>query len=117
MKLEELDSSSSNSSSSTLLSEDTGDDDGGNNSSSNTTGVQAAVNKVMIHLGLPQFEVHDTEKKNSREYIDPLEEKVELRTWLQRFFAPHNARFGKMMMEEMGYDEREWMDLWSYGVK
>ncbi len=77
-------------------------------------GVQSAVNKVMTHLGVPQFEVRDTEKKNSREYIDPLEGDAEVRTWLQHFFAPHNARFGKMMVEEMGYDEKEWIDLWKY---
>ena len=115
MKLEELESTSSNSASSTLTDDTGDDDDGGNNNSIITTGVQAAVNKVMVHLGLPQFEVHDTEKKNSREYTDPLESNVEIRTWLQRFFAPHNARFGNMMKEELGYDEREWMDLWSYG--
>ena len=82
--------------------------------SSEGKGVQWAVNQAMEHLGLPRFEVLDVEKKNSREYRDPLEGKSDLREWLQRFFAPHNERFGKMMVEEMGYEEEDWMNVWSY---
>ena len=77
-------------------------------------GVQWAVNKSMEHLGLPRFEVADATTKNSREYTDPLEGKDELRGWLQRFFEPHNERFGKMMIEELGYDEVDWKNVWSY---
>ncbi len=77
-------------------------------------GVQRAVDRVMTHLGLPRFQVTDTSKKNSREYDDPLEGEDELRGWLERFFAPHNERFGRMMVEDMGYDEGEWRDVWSY---
>jgi len=77
-------------------------------------GVQWAVNKSMEHLGLPRFEVLDATTKNSREYIDPLDGKNELRDWLQRFFEPHNERFGTMMIEELGYDEVDWKNVWSY---
>ncbi|KAL3770165.1 hypothetical protein ACHAW5_009260 [Stephanodiscus triporus] len=77
-------------------------------------GVQRAVDRAMSHLGLPRFQVSDTSKKNSREYGDPLEGKDELRGMLERFFAPHNERFGRMMVEEMGYDEEEWGGVWSY---
>jgi hypothetical protein len=87
------------------------DDEGGK-------GVQRAVDMVMAHLGMPRFQVTDTSKKNSREYDDPLlgggEDGDELRCWLERFFAPHNERFGRMMVEDMGYDEGEWKDVWSY---
>eukprot|EP00579_Thalassiosira_antarctica_P002802 CAMPEP_0201878150 /NCGR_PEP_ID=MMETSP0902-20130614/9396_1 /ASSEMBLY_ACC=CAM_ASM_000551 /TAXON_ID=420261 /ORGANISM="Thalassiosira antarctica, Strain CCMP982" /LENGTH=685 /DNA_ID=CAMNT_0048405757 /DNA_START=45 /DNA_END=2099 /DNA_ORIENTATION=+ len=75
-------------------------------------GVQWAVNRSMEHLGLPQYEVPDVEKKNAREYNDPLEGKEELRGWLERFFAPHNERFGRMMVKEMGYDEEDWSSVW-----
>jgi hypothetical protein len=111
MKLEELLDASSSTAPST---DDADTSNGTTNSTVGRGGVQAAVDKVMVHLGLPQFEVHDTDKKNAREYTDPLEDNVEVRTWLQRFFAPHNARFGKMIVEELGYDEREWMNLWKY---
>lgn len=111
MNLDELLNVSSLSDSCT---DDTDTSNGTTNSTVGRGGVQAAVDKVMVHLGLPQFEVHDTEKKNAREYTDPLEDNVEVRTWLQRFFAPQNARFGKMIVEELGYDEREWMNLWKY---
>ena len=77
-------------------------------------GVQWAVNKSMEHLGLPRFEVADATTKNSREYNNPLDGKNELRDWLQRFFEPHNERFGKMMIEELGYDEDDWKNVWSY---
>ena len=77
-------------------------------------GVQWAVNKSMEHLGLPRFEVLDGTTKNSREYTDPLDGKNELRCWLQRFFEPHNERFGTMMIEELGYDEEDWKNVWSY---
>ncbi|KAL7531535.1 hypothetical protein ACHAXR_005313, partial [Thalassiosira sp. AJA248-18] len=82
--------------------------------SSNAKGTQWAVDRAIEHLGLPQFEVPDGEKKNSREYNDPLEGKEQLRGWLQRFFAPHNERFGKLLVEEMGYDEEDWKNVWSY---
>ena len=90
-------------------------EDMSSSSSSSKGGVQGTVNQVMEHLGLPRFDVLDVERKNAREYKDPLEGKEELREWLQRFFAPHNERFGKMMVEEMGYDEEEdWLNTWSY---
>eukprot|EP00804_Cyclotella_cryptica_P027780 CCRYP_009195-RB/>CCRYP_009195-RB protein AED:0.29 eAED:0.34 QI:0/0/0/1/0/0/3/0/675 len=73
--------------------------------SSREKGVQWVVNKTMEHLGVPQFEVPDVDKKNAREYVDPLEEKEELKGWLKRFFAPHNERFGKMIVEELGISE------------
>ena len=82
--------------------------------SSEEKGVQWVVNRTLQHLGLPRFDVSDVEKKNSREYVDPLEGKVELNEWLQRFFEPHNERFGRMLMEEMGYDEKDWTDIWRY---
>ena len=59
----------------------------------------------------------DTEAKNAREYEDPLEGNPELRRWLQRFFAPHNERFGRMLVDELGYNEEDWRDLWSYDRK
>ena len=125
MKLEELlDTSSPSPNPLSSMDVNNGNSDGPNNKNDDDIssggvgggekGVQSAVNKVMAHLGLPQFEVRDTEKKNAREYIDPLEGDAAVRTCLQRFFAPHNVRFGKMMVEEMGYDETEWMDLWKY---
>lgn len=80
----------------------------------NAKGTQWAMDKACAHLGLPRFEVPDGEKKNSREYRDPLDGKEELKGWMQRFFAPQNERFGKMLVEEMGYDEEEWRDVWSY---
>ena len=52
--------------------------------------------------------------KNAREYVDPLEGKEELRIWLQRFFAPHNERFGKIVVDEMGYEEEDWRNVWMY---
>ena len=70
----------------------------------------------MEHLGLPQYEVPDVEKKNAREYNDPLEGKEELQGWLERFFAPHNERFGRMMVKEMGYEEEDWSSVWSYNA-
>jgi hypothetical protein len=82
--------------------------------SSEEKGVQWVVNRTLQHLGLPRFDVPNMEKKNSREYVDPLEGKVELKEWLQRFFEPHNERFGRMLMEEMGYDEKDWTDIWRY---
>ena len=82
--------------------------------SSDSKGAQWAVNRTMELLSLPRFEIPDAEKKNSREYEDPLKGKDELRGWLERFFAPHNERFAKMMIEEMGYEEADWDDLWTY---
>jgi len=75
-------------------------------------GAQWAANRALEHLGLPRFELPDVEKKNSRDYEDPLE--GDCRTWLERFFAPHNRRFGRMMVEEMGYAREDWLDTWSY---
>jgi len=83
-------------------------------SNSANKGVQWMVDQTLKHLGLPQFEVPDVEKKNSREYNDPLDGKEELRGWLQRFFAPHNERFGRVMVEEMGCEEEDWINVWSY---
>jgi hypothetical protein len=80
----------------------------------NIGGVQHAVNKVMYHLGLPRFTLLDTSKKNSRDYTDPLVDNDELRDYLQRFFTLHNERFGRMMIEDMGYNEAEWNGVWSY---
>ena len=80
----------------------------------NAKGTQWAVNRTMEHLGLPRFTVPDGEVKNAREYVDPLEGKEELRIWLQRFFAPHNERFGKIMVDEMGYEEEDWRNVWMY---
>jgi hypothetical protein len=77
-------------------------------------GVQRAVDRVMSHLGLPRFQVEDASRKNSRDYDDPLEGKDELRGRLERFFDPHNERFGRMMVGDLGYDEKEWRDVWSY---
>ena len=79
--------------------------------------MQWAVDRAMSHLGLPRFQVLDTSKKNSRKYKDPLEGKDELRGWLEHFFAPHNERFGRMMVEDMGYDEEEWRGVWSYAQR
>lgn len=76
-------------------------------------GVQWVVNKSLAHLGCPRFEVPDVDKKNARDYNNPFEGKDELKEWLQRFFAPHNERFGKMVVEELGYDENDWTDVWS----
>mmetsp|Transcript_39857 Transcript_39857/g.67984 ORF Transcript_39857/g.67984 Transcript_39857/m.67984 type:complete len:666 (+) Transcript_39857:106-2103(+) len=77
-------------------------------------GVQWTVDETMEHLGLPRFELKDVEKKNAREYNDPLEGKDKLRGWLERFFAPHNQRFCRMMVEDMGCEEEDWKDVWSY---
>ena len=77
-------------------------------------GVQWVVNRSLGHLGLPTFEVLDVDKKNARDYHDPFEGKEKLKGWLQRFFAPHNERFGKMIVEDLSYDENDWSDLWTY---
>lgn len=82
--------------------------------SANARGTQWAVDKTVEHLGLPRFTVPDAEKKNSREYNDPLEGKEELRGWLERFFEPQNERFGKLLVEEMGYAKEDWMNVWNY---
>jgi hypothetical protein len=81
--------------------------------SQNGKGVQWVVNKSLEHLGLPRFDVPDADKKNSREYNDPFEDKEDLKGWLERFFAPHNERFGNMIVEELGYDENDWTNLWT----
>ncbi|KAL3817461.1 hypothetical protein ACHAXA_001468 [Cyclostephanos tholiformis] len=91
-----------------LVDEETHDEGGGQ------LGVQRAVDRVMSHLGLPRFQVADTSRKNSRVYDNPLEGKDELRARLERFFEPHNERFGRMMVEHLGYDEGEWRNVWSY---
>ncbi len=80
--------------------------------SSESKGAQWVVNRSMEFLSLPRFEIPDAEKKNSRDYQDPLSEKDELRGWLERFFTPHNERFAKMMVNEMGYKEEDWANLW-----
>lgn len=80
--------------------------------SSESKGAQWVVNRSMEFLSLPRFEIPDAEKKNSRDYQDPLSEKDELRGWLERFFAPHNERFAKMMVNEMSYKEEDWANLW-----
>lgn len=82
--------------------------------SSQERGVQWVVNRTMKSLGLPQFEVPDVDKKNAREYVDPFEGQEELKEWLKRFFSPQNERFGRMIVEELGYDENDWTDLWTY---
>jgi hypothetical protein len=76
-------------------------------------GVQYVVNKSLEHLGLPRFEVPDVDKKNARDYNDPFDGNEGLKEWLQKFFAPHNERFGKMVVDELGYDEMEWTNLWT----
>jgi hypothetical protein len=80
--------------------------------SSQEKGVQWVVNKSLEHLGLPRFEVPDVDKKNARDYVDPFEGKRELKEWLKRFFAPHNERFGKMVIEDLRYNEEDWKGLW-----
>lgn len=81
--------------------------------SQQSKGVQWVVNQSLEHLGLPRFEVPDADKKNARDYSDPFDGKVELKDWLHRFFAPHNERFGKMVVEELGYNEHDWTNLWT----
>ena len=76
-------------------------------------GVQWVVDVTLKHLELPQFKISDVEKKNSRSYDDPLGK--ETRAWLERFFAPQNERFGRVMVEEMGYLKEDWWNPWSYG--
>ena len=80
-----------------------------------TKGSQWAADEAASHLGLPKFNLPDSEKRNSREYGDPLGGKGELRGWLERLFKPHNERFGRLVVEELGYDWAEWKDPWSYG--
>ena len=75
-------------------------------------GVEWVLNKSLEHLGLPRYEVSDVDKKNVRDYTDPFEGKDELKTWLHRFFAPHNERFGKLVVSELGYAEADWINLW-----
>ena len=82
--------------------------------SSESKGVQWVVNRTTEFLALPRFEIPDAEKKNSREYQDPLRGKDELKGWLERFFLPHNERFAKMMIKEMDYKEEDWDRLWHY---
>ena len=82
--------------------------------SSAEKGVEWVIDKSLEHLGLPRYQVSDIDKKNARDYIDPFEGKDELKKWLHRFFAPHNERFGKLVVNELGYDEADWTNLWSY---
>ncbi|KAL7541670.1 hypothetical protein ACHAWF_006993, partial [Thalassiosira exigua] len=70
-------------------------------------GTQWAIDRACAHLGLPRFDLPPDapERSNAREYRDPLAGKDEVRAWLERFYAPQNRRFGRMMREEMGGDE------------
>ena len=79
-------------------------------------GAQWAADRAAAHLGLPRYELPDPGRRNSREYGDPLAGKAELRGWLERLFRPHNGRFGRMVVEELGYEGEEWGDPWSYGT-
>lgn len=75
-------------------------------------GEQWVLDRALEHLDLPKFEIPNLEKKNARIYDDPLEQNV--RAWLESFFAPHNERFGKLLTSELGYEEDDWSNPWSY---
>jgi len=75
-------------------------------------GEQWVLDRALEHLDLPKFEIPNLEKKNARIYDDPLEQNV--CAWLENFFAPHNKRFGKLLTSELGYEEDDWSNPWSY---
>lgn len=52
-------------------------------------GVSKIMDLVWDHLGLPRYQVQDESAKNERSYV-PISE--ETRQYLQRFYAPHNAK-------------------------
>ena len=67
-------------------------------------GVQSAMAKVWQHLDLPQYEVEDDAPKNTREY-DPMMD--EMRSYLRRFYKPHNERLGKLLESMNGPHEKD----------
>lgn len=57
-------------------------------------GVHRETNRVFDFLELPEFEVHDKERKNTRAY-DPVDPEAARR--LREFFAPHNEQLFELV--------------------
>lgn len=66
-------------------------------------GVNAVLESVWSHLELPNFQIEDTEAKNTREYGSLLDENLQI--YLHRFFEPQNRRLEALLGPE-------WKDSW-----
>ena len=73
-------------------------------SSGDGPGVQAVVDRALVHLDLPLYKVEDESAKNTRNY-DPI--KPEMEQMLKRFYKPHNERMETLLGDE-------WSNPWAY---
>lgn len=61
-------------------------------------GVNHVMEKVWAHVGVPSYRVMDDNAKNTRSYGSFLDHN--LRSYLERFYEPHNRRLANLLGEE-----------------
>jgi len=68
----------------------------------------STMERVWVHLGLPNYAVEDESAKNQRNY-EPMDKKLE--AYLQLFYAPHNER----LVDVLGKEDEHWeKNMWKY---